>query len=693
MTTIRVSVSNNGTQGNNASSIPSISGDGRYIAYQSYASNLVSGDTNGLHDIFLYDTVLGATKRVSVSSNGIQSNSDSYSPSISGNGNIVAYWSDASNLVSGDTNGLYDVFLYDTVLGATKRVSVSSNGAQANAHSEYPSISGDGRYVVYQSEADNLVDGDTNGLHDVFLYDTVLGTTKRVSVSSNGTQGNSYSFSASISGDGRYVAYQSEADNLVDGDINRVSDVFVYDTVLGTTKRVSVSSNGTQANDQSYYPSISGDGRYVAYNSYADNLVGGDTNNVSDVFIYDSVTGATKRVSVSSNGTQANHQSYVSSISGDGRYVAYNSYADNLVSGDTNDVSDVFIYDSVTGVTNRISITIDATQANSPSGDFYGRGASISGDGRYVAYKSYASNLISGDSNTYSDIFVTNNLELSTDTIAFSSTNFSVEENRVALTPITITRSNPTNTSIAATVKLTQGTATKPLDYLVDSFTISFAPGETSKTLAIPIVNDGLVEGNETVNLSLINPTTETAIGNPQTAILTIVDNDTALGINQTGTSLSDTLTGTNGRDTISGSSGNDTINSGPDNDILYGNLGNDTLMGGLGKDYLNGGAGNDAFVFNSPLDTLDTIGDFSVEDDTILVSASGFGADLTLGAISSSQLAIDSVATTSSQRFIYNNSTGSLSFDVDGNGGTAQVQVATLGINLAMTNLDIVAI
>jgi len=688
MTTTRVSVASDGTQGNIQSFSPSISGDGRYVAYTSGASNLVSGDTDYYYDIFVYDTQLKTTRRVSVASNGTQGNNQSYSPSISGDGRYVAYYSEASNLVTGDTNNSTDVFVYDTQLNTTRRVSVTSNGTQGNNSSYSPSISGDGRYVAYYSEASNLVTGDTNNSTDVFVYDTQLNTTRRVSVTSNGTQGNYGSGSPSISGDGRYVAYYSEASNLVTGDTNNAYDVFVYDTQLNTIRRVSVASNGTQGNDYSYSPSISGDGRYVAYQSSASNLVTGDTNYSDDVFVYDTQLNTTRRVSVTSEGTQGNNASYSPSISHNGRYVAYTSRASNLVSGDTNYSDDVFVYDTQLNTTRRVSVTSDGTKGNSSSDS-----PSINGDGRYVAYSSFASNLVSGDTNDESDVFVTNNLHLSKDVIAFTPANFSVTESRTPITPITVTRSNPTNTTVTATVKLTPQTAIRPLDYLVDRVSITFAPGETTLSVTIPIVNDGLVEGNETVGLSLINPSTGSILGDQQTARLTIVDNDWQSRINQIGSPGDDTIIGSNGKDLLSGSSGNDTLNGGTGNDALNGNLGNDTLNGGANQDYLAGGAGNDSFAFNSPFHGIDTIADFNVTQDTINVSASGFGGGLTAGVIPSSRFVVGSAASNSSQRFIYNNATGALSFDVDGNGSSAAVQFASLSGGLSLTNNDIVAI
>jgi Tol biopolymer transport system component len=180
-----------------------------------------------------------------------------------------------------------DIFVRDTVTGRTTRVSVSSRERQANAGSQQASISADGRYVAFVSFASNLVAGDTNGTWDVFMRDTAKGKTTRVSVSSGGQQGNDQSGTPSISADGRYVAFYSYASNLVAGDTNGKADVFVRDTVTGRTTRVSVSSRERQGNGYSYEPSISTDGRYVAFYSLASNLVAGDTNTAGDIFVRD----------------------------------------------------------------------------------------------------------------------------------------------------------------------------------------------------------------------------------------------------------------------------------------------------------------------------------------------------------------------------------------------------------------------
>ena len=252
--TERVSLDSTGTQGNSDSLSPSISADGRYVAFYSFASNLVTGDSNGASDIFVHDRNTGDTERVSVDSGGTQGNSGSYGPSISSDGRYVAFHSFASNLVAGDSNGVVDIFVHDRNTGDTERVSLDSSGTQGNSGSANPSISSDGRYVAFYSFASNLVAGDTNGAYDIFVHDRNTGDTERVSVDSSGTQGNSDSANASISSDGRYVAFFSGASNLVTGDSNGFSDIFVHDRNSGDTERVSVDSSGTQGNSDSLHP-------------------------------------------------------------------------------------------------------------------------------------------------------------------------------------------------------------------------------------------------------------------------------------------------------------------------------------------------------------------------------------------------------------------------------------------------------
>ena len=341
----------------------------------------------------------GVTSRVSVASDGRQAIPNGYlyaQPAISADGRFVAFASSASNLVAGDTNGVPDVFVRDRLAGVTRRVSVGASG-QANHFSADPAISADGRFVAFESGASNLVAGDTNGKSDVFVRDRLAGVTRRVSVGVGG-QANYTSNIPAISADGRFVAFDSGASNLVAGDTNGTDDVFVWDRLAGVTRRVSVGGSG-QANNGSYSPAVSADGRFVAFESFASNLVAGDTNGKADVFVRDRLAGVTRRVSVGAGG-QANSDSGTPTISADGRFVAFLSGASNLVPGDTNGTYDVFVRDRLAGVTRQMSVGAGG-QAND-----YSAFPAISANGRSVAYESYASNLVRGDTNGALDVFV-----------------------------------------------------------------------------------------------------------------------------------------------------------------------------------------------------------------------------------------------------------------------------------------------
>ena len=401
--TQRISISSNGEQANHGSDSPSISADGKYVAYVSFADNLVTGDTNKYFDVFVYNTQTSETLRISTSSDETQANGYSYSPSIGADGRYVAFESYANNLISDDTNGCFDIFVKDTQTGNIQRVSISSDGeeAEGNNDSDSASISADGRYVAFLSSADNLVFNDTNQSDDIFVRDIKTGETQLISTSSGGVQANDDSYIPSISADGRYVAFLSYANNLVPGDTNKCVDIFVKDRQTNATQRISVSNNGVQANAYSYSPSISANGKYVTFESYANNLVAGDTNGCIDIFVRDIQTAKTELISVSSDQVQANDSCSNPSISTDGRFVAFVSAANNLVSDDTNGRSDVFVRDIKTGKTQRGSVSTNGVQAN-----LYNYSPSISADGKLVAFLSDASNLITADTNNSGDIFI-----------------------------------------------------------------------------------------------------------------------------------------------------------------------------------------------------------------------------------------------------------------------------------------------
>ena len=405
--TERVSVDSTGAEGNLPSTAPSDSSDGRYVAFESSATNLVAGDGNGTADVFVHDRQTGTTIRVSVRSNGTEADDASSDPSISGDGRHVAFGSVASNLVAGDMPfpfGFPDIFVhdrdadgngtYDEAGGvSTVRVSVDSAGNERLDPSLAPSISADGRYVAFQSDA-ALVATDSDQYVDIFVhdrdadedgiyddedgsYDPGEVSTVRVSVDSAGTEGNADSGAPSISADGRYVAFESSATNLVPGGSDGSIHIFVhdrdadgdgiyddedgsYDPGEVSTVQVSVDSVGTEGDLGSRVPSISADGPYVAFESDATNLVVGDTLGFSDVFVHDrdadgngtyDEPGAisTTRVSVDLDGVEGNGNSNAPSISADGRSVTFQSDADNLMAGDFNTATDIFVDDLQAG--------------------------------------------------------------------------------------------------------------------------------------------------------------------------------------------------------------------------------------------------------------------------------------------------------------------------------------------------------
>jgi hypothetical protein len=400
--TTRMSVDSSGAEGDGNSYGWAISADGRYVVFQSFASNLVANDWNHREDIFVHDRVLGTTERVSVSSSGKQANDDSYYQAISADGRFVAFFSWADNLVVGDTNGTGDIFLHDRVTGDTELISVDQNGGPTDGPSFAPSISADGRFVAFYSLASDIVAGDTNGNYDVFVRDRQLGVTELVSVDSSGIQGNGGSAGPSISADGGIVAFHSESTNLVAGDSNARWDAFVRDRSNGTTTRVSVDSIGSEANGDSDFAAISADGQVVSFESWATNLTTiSDGNGVRDLFVHDCRSGLTECVSLNASGVTGNDESRAPpGVSTDGRFIAFVSHASDLVSNDTNDYEDVFVRDRITGTTERVSVDFAGNEADQGAG-----GVGISGNGECVVFFS-GSPLVSNDTNNFGDAFV-----------------------------------------------------------------------------------------------------------------------------------------------------------------------------------------------------------------------------------------------------------------------------------------------
>ena len=442
-TTTLVSIASNDEQANDASSFAAISANNRYAAFQSWATNLDPLDNSDNDDIYLRDLYAGLTTLASRTHDSSQTNGDSLAPALSSNGRFVAFYSYATNLVPGDNNSncgflqdenCPDVFVFDSQTGETLLVSIAADGTQGNGWSGNASISADGRYIAFESSATNLVANDKNEVIDIFVHDRDADgdgaldepgavNTILVSTSSDGTPANGHCEVSSISADGRTVAFASSSDNLVEGDTNESQDIFVHDrdanhngiydeTGQVRTARVSIASDGTEANGESYNPTISGDGHFIAFDSEADNLVINDTNKTQDVFLHDrdldqdqvfdqSNAVSTTRVSVSTSGEQANTWSESPTISNDGHHIAFVSPSSNLDQNCILSTRHIFLRDTHSDQTTCLSLSNQGAEA---SGDSWN--PSISADGGFLVIGSDAEDLVEGDNNLVRDIFL-----------------------------------------------------------------------------------------------------------------------------------------------------------------------------------------------------------------------------------------------------------------------------------------------
>jgi Tol biopolymer transport system component len=400
-TTTLVSANATGLEGNLSSFSPSISTDGRLVAYRSNATNLVAGGTNGLSHVYVYDWQTGQTSLISSSPGQVQGDRHSALPAISPDGRYVAFESLATNLVPGGTNGKRHIFVRDRETDETSLCSQDADGVQGNDDSSHASISADGSRVAFASRAAKLVAGGTNGESHIFVRLQGRDATILASVDNAGVQGNGGSFMPSISADGRYVAFHSWATNLVPGGTPANIHVYVRDLATRETTLVSKSSGGMLGNDVSTQASITAGGRYVAFDSLATNLVTGGTNGKRQVFVHDRQSGQTSLASADSSGAEGNDDSSLPSISADGRYVAYESKATNLVPGGMSGVSHIYVHDRVTGETELISVGPVGVLGNANSHEPF-----LSASGRYVAFRSKATNLAAGTANGYFQIFV-----------------------------------------------------------------------------------------------------------------------------------------------------------------------------------------------------------------------------------------------------------------------------------------------
>lgn len=399
----RVSVSSTALQAGAASSIPAVSATGTRVAFESLATNLVAGqDTNQQEDVFVRDTVTGFVIRCSRTPAGNAGNGASFEPSISANGRFVAFHSSASDLVPGDTNGKSDVFVFDTATQDMTRVSTSVNGDQGNGDSSLGRLSADGSVIVFQSSASNLAPGDTNGQFDIFVKTLADGAVQLVSRSPT-EQANGSAFRPELSGDGRFVAFASFATNLFSGtDGNGVADVFLFDRIQGTLETLSQNSSGTLANAESQLPRLSFDGRFCVFQSKATNLITSpdpsidDEDTVFDVFLLDRELARLRVISTAPDGSPSILAATSPSISDDGSVVAF------LGVGQASTTPSVCVFDGNTGVV----VELARTDLDGSSPDAACSVPVVARDGRRIAFASDANNLVVGDTNGVRDVFV-----------------------------------------------------------------------------------------------------------------------------------------------------------------------------------------------------------------------------------------------------------------------------------------------
>ncbi|HEX8158178.1 MAG TPA: hypothetical protein VF526_12410 [Solirubrobacteraceae bacterium] len=535
-----------GAKGNSASRLPSISSDGRFVAFQSTAANLDPADTDPSSDIFVRDTQTNATALVSRASgaNGANGSGESMAPDISADGRYVAFQSTGSNLDPADRDSTIDVFVRDLQTNTTRLVSraTGESGVNSDGASGAPTISADGRYVVFESVATNLNLADTDAVSDVFVRDLQANTTTLVSRApgAEGVKGDDDSTSPDISADGRYVAFASLATNLHADDTDGLSDVFVRDVQSGATTLVSraTTATGAKGDGDSTQPGISADATLVAFISTSTNLDGADADAVADVYLRGVRASVSTTALVSradgANGAKGDGDCATPVISTTGRYVAFSTVSTNLDAADGDSVSDVYSRELPT---NNVRLVSRAAGVAGVKGDGDSVGAAISADARFVAFTSAAANLGDGDADATLDVHVRD-----------------VLGPRPPFTPPTEATPPPSGSA--------------------------GAPGGTRGCPFKGTPGFGTDAG-------------DTGLGGPGTDIFF-------------GRGGGDVLYGVVGNDCLYGQQGNDRLSGGSGTDRLYGGSGNDRLRGGPGADRLNDAHGRDQFFGGAGNDRID---------------------------------------------------------------------------------------
>ncbi len=546
LTLVSRAAGKNGAKANTGAQAASISGNGLKVAFESNAMGLHPDDPNASPDIFVRhvgNNTLTLVSRVGIK--GEKANGYSLDPSISADGNRVAFTSAASNLHPGDTDGNQDIYVKDLSTGEIWLASAAANGAKSNGTSLQPSLSGDGTRVAFVSTATNLHAKDKDATGDIYVKDLVTGEVWLVTSTKAGKKADGQHGRPDISGNGSRVAFHTTATNLNAKDKDFRNDVYVKDLASGDVILVSASSSGKKGDMDSRNPSISDTGLKVAFDSFSNNLISTSTFGSAQVYVKTLSSGAIALVSRSSGGAVGNSSSNIPSISGDGTKVAFHSAATNLTSGDNDNKVDVYVKTVGGGAISLVSRTKGGKKGNDSSYPAF-----ISNDGSRVVFLSFSSNLVSADKDTWRDVFVKH-----------------IGSGKRLCGGLAVTKSG---TSKSETVNGTSG----------------------------PDVIDAR-GGNDTVNgkgghdVICGGPGNDKLNGGP--------GNDTLYGMGG-----KDTFDGGTGADKLYGGPGNDTVGGGKGHDALYGEGGNDTLKGGPGNDKLFGQKGADKLTGGGGTDTCD---------------------------------------------------------------------------------------
>ncbi|WP_442581602.1 hypothetical protein ACSBOB_06315 [Mesorhizobium sp. ASY16-5R] len=796
----RISISTTGRPGNSASILPDISGDGRFITFTSASTSLdPTGGSNGNYNhVFLRDTLTGTTTLVTMGFNGTPANTGGGQPSVSDDGRFVCFVADPGDFVEGENpagsdtiyvrdmasgttisipqivpggaslgdphmsgDGRYvvywqgsNVYRYDLLTRQTENASLPTTGAGANGGSYFGDVSHDGRYVVFQSDASNLLDldgNDDNGVSDIFLRDMATGTLTRVSLTDADSQTNGHSSDAVVSDNGRYVVFTSAASNLIAGPSSGHDQIFIRDTVANTTKIVSAPAGDIQGDGDSGSADISADGRYVVFESKADNLVAGDLNGKSDVFVYDTWSGLTVMLSVAAFGGISNGDSYDAHISADGRYVTFYSSASNLTPGDSNNTADIF----------RVSLLASDAADYLIGGDGADTISGLGGDD--VINGGLGADRMSGGAGN--DTFYVDNADDEVFDLAgngfdkvVSSTSYTLTVN--AEIEVFSTDDAAGTASLRLTgsqfAQIIQGNAGRNLldgkgggdtmyGYGGDDWYYVYSGSDRVFEAAGQGTDRVLVSGAYTLAAGI------------EVEILSSTDSASTVPVNLTGNEFIQTIFGNAGVNKLNGRGGADRMYGYGGNDIYYvdnagdkvfesvgkgfdrvlttvhyvlaagteieiltvakstststinlignefgqrvaGGAGTNIIDGKGGLDTLLGGAGKDYFTFTTALDAVtnvDTIGDFNVVDDTIRLENAVFTALTATGALASGFFRANATGTAqdANDYIVYETDTGKLFYDADGNGAGAAIRFATLTGLPVLTAADFLVI